>query len=376
MDISRYIRSGDTRDVSVFWRATEPTGHEIQLDEPPRREELCPVPIGDIRAWKGRAFALDYLDGKWTERDAKRLTPGMTVLLEAREGGYTVERGWVGKSQSVEPVPIVPEATDPLVGSSFSPDADDLSAAPWKTIQTHGRETEKEARILCAVLGIPQELARIIMLAGRWHDVGKGHDVFQDAITNSARGAVPIGARRDLAKAPKGAWRRPPYPERPGFRHELASTLAVFELLRLANPLHAALLGPHRELLDAIGKPVELPPLRDEHPLAKEISCPIGARVRSARVADLLAPWEGPLRLDQYTARPREINAATSTASVKATNLRLLRLRMPRASSSRCPPCRCLSRVRRSDSDGSTGRRGPSVSPGCGRCMAPSLWRF
>lgn len=283
MDISRYIRSGDARDVSVFWRATEPTGHVIVLDEPPRREELCPVPIGDMRAWKGKAFALDYLDGKWTERDAKRLAPGMTVLLDAREGGYTAERGWVGKSQSVEPVPIVPEAMDPLVGSSLSPDADDLSAAPWKTIQTHGQETEKEARILCAVLGIPQELARIIMLAGRWHDVGKVHDVFQDAIKKSARSAVPIGVRRDLAKAPRGAWQYPAYPERPGFRHELASTLAVFELLRLANPLHSALLGPHRELLEAIGKPVELPSLRDEHPLANEISA------LSAQEFDLLA---------------------------------------------------------------------------------------
>ena len=35
----------------------------------------------------------------------------------------------------------------------------------------------------------------------------------------------------DLAKAPPAAWKRPnPYPERPGFRHELASTLALFEL--------------------------------------------------------------------------------------------------------------------------------------------------
>jgi len=283
MDISRYIRSGDVRDVSVFWRTIEATGHELRLDEPPRREELCPVPIGDIRAWKGRAFALDYLDGKWTERDAKRFAPGMTVLLEAREGGYTVERGWLGKSQSVDPVPIVPEIADPLVDASLSPDADDLSAAPWKTIGMHGQETEEEARGLCSVLGIPQDLARIVTLAGRWHDVGKVHDVFQSAIENRARDAVAIGARRDLAKAPKGAWRKPPYPERPGFRHELASTLAVFELLRLANPFHEALLGPHRELLDAVGTSLELPPSRVENALVNEISA------LSAQEFDLLA---------------------------------------------------------------------------------------
>lgn len=92
LDVSRYIRSGEERDVSVFWRTFEEHG-EVRLVEPPRREELCPVPIGDIRAWKGKgnakAYVLDYLDGVWAERDVKRLVPGMTVLLEASQGGYT-----------------------------------------------------------------------------------------------------------------------------------------------------------------------------------------------------------------------------------------------------------------------------------------------
>jgi CRISPR-associated endonuclease/helicase Cas3 len=110
------------------------------------------------------------------------------------------------------------------------------------------------------------------VLAGRWHDVGKAHDVFQDAVAEEARSRIPIGARRDLAKAPRGAWKRPPYPDRPGFRHELASTLALFELLRRTNPFHGALLGPHRELLEAIGAPVEMQFSRIEHPLADEIA--------------------------------------------------------------------------------------------------------
>jgi CRISPR-associated endonuclease/helicase Cas3 len=273
LDVSRYIRSGDARDVTVFWRAIDAKGHEAHLDEPPRREELCPVPIADIRAWKGRAFVLDYLDGAWLERDARRLSPGMTILLDASEGGYTPERGWIGKTKtSVAPVPLAPEQHDGLIQQSRSPDADDLSAAPWKTIATHGRETEREARALCAALEIGADVARIVALAGRWHDVGKAHPTFQDAIEKSARSQLPIGERRDLAKAPRDAWRRPSYPERPGFRHELASTLALFELLRQANPFHAALLGPHRELLDAIGTPADLPPSRIQHPLADEVA--------------------------------------------------------------------------------------------------------
>ena len=272
LDVSRFIRSGEARDVTVFWRALEPKSGDVHLDEPPRREELCPVPIGDIRAWAGRAFVLDYLDGVWRERDVKRLAPGMTVMLDAREGGYTVERGWAGKAGSVEPVPLPPEEQDSLVRASLSPDAEDLSIAPWKTIATHGAEAADQAQSLCRALGLGEGLEHLVTLAARWHDVGKAHVVFQDAIKKAARDGMPRGPRRDLAKAPTEAWRRPAYPERPGFRHELASTLALFELLRRANPYHGALLGPHRELLEAIGSPPEVPPPPTDHPLAAVVA--------------------------------------------------------------------------------------------------------
>lgn len=111
-----------------------------------------------------------------------------------------------------------------------------------------------------------------MVLAGRWHDVGKVHSVFQNAIKKDVRDTIPIGARRDLAKAPDGAWAKPPYPSRPGFRHELASTLALFELLRRTNPMHPALLGQHRSLFEAIGVPIELSESRLEHPLAHELA--------------------------------------------------------------------------------------------------------
>jgi CRISPR-associated endonuclease/helicase Cas3 len=283
LDVSRFIRSGEERDVTVFWRAIEPPGHApsdskvrpgVQLDEPPRREELCPVPIGDIRAWKARAFVFDYLDGAWTERDPKRIVPGMTVLLSATDGGYSAERGWDPKAKPVEPLPLIADARrDALVAASFAEERDDQSVAPaWKTIATHGREAEQEARALSATLDLPEPIVRVVALAARWHDVGKAHPIFQDAIRIESRAIAPAGARRDLAKAPDGAWQRPPYPERPGFRHELASTLALFEILRRAQPLHAALLGPHQELLAALGTPLDRgdAPLRS--PLADEIA--------------------------------------------------------------------------------------------------------
>jgi CRISPR-associated endonuclease/helicase Cas3 len=118
-------------------------------------------------------------------------------------------------------------------------------------------------------------------LAGRWHDLGKAHPAFQ----NSIRAVDARPDRQDLAKAPDAAWRRGRdlYPvssleggrqrlecfgcddaesvdRRVGFRHELASTLALFAVLSRHRPDHPALLGPWLELFRALGQaPPEAP---------------------------------------------------------------------------------------------------------------------
>ena len=271
LDVSRYIRSGDERDVRVFWRAIE-HAKQIDLLESPRREELCPVPIGDIRKWKYDVYVFDYLDGTWVNKRIDRIVPGMTLLLAAKDGGYDVESGWSPGSSPVDPVPLGAQRANPLAWTSASEESDSLSAAPWKTIATHGREAEEQAATICSALGLPAPIAAIVTLAARWHDVGKAHEVFQAAIRDDARRSRHLEKRRDLAKAPDGAWARPPYPNRPGFRHELASTLALFELLRTVAPMHPALLGPHIELFELTGVSLDLPNTLIEHPLANEIA--------------------------------------------------------------------------------------------------------
>jgi len=301
IDVSRYIRSGEERDVSVFWRVFQ-HARTVAL-APARREELCPVSIGDIHEWAKTkpAYAFDYLEGVWIKR--QRFVPGMTVLLATSDGGYSKERGWDAKARSADPVEVQSVEPSAIAAASSSEEADDLSSAPWKTIATHGREAEAEARALCASFALPEPLTRVVVLAARWHDVGKAHPVFQDAIGERARAEAAVGKRRDLAKAPKGAWQRPAYPDRPGFRHELASTLALFELLRQVDPVHPALLGPHRELLALTGAVPELPEARSDHPVGTEIAA------LSADEFDLLA-WlvcshHGKVRCT-WTSTPRD----------------------------------------------------------------------
>jgi CRISPR-associated endonuclease/helicase Cas3 len=127
----------------------------------------------------------------------------------------------------------------------------------WKTIACHTAEVATEAREIAKQLGLSKELQDILEFGAIWHDWGKSHPAFQGAMRGTSR-----PARRDLAKGPKGAWRRPPdmykflddSEIRPAFRHELASALGLFAILQTYAPQHPALLGPWREVLAKLGK--------------------------------------------------------------------------------------------------------------------------
>lgn len=256
LDVGRYIRSGADRDVSIFWRVVEGTPRLLENIPLPARNELCPVPVGELKTFLEkdvRAYVLDYGSGQWKlHRANERVVPGMTVLLTADSGGYHVDRGWSPNEKA--DVPPVVDATadarrDALLLASLSGDADEVAKSDggFKTIRLHGFETGQQAVSIAASVGLSQALSRVLELAGRWHDAGKAHDIFQDAVAPAARASAPGGVRRDLAKAPKFNW--PPYKSRPGFRHELVSVLMLLEALRRHNPLHAGLLGTHVELM-------------------------------------------------------------------------------------------------------------------------------
>lgn len=266
LDIGRFIRTGEERDAQVFWRkgfdASRPESH-------PRassviRDELCAAPLGKIRDLLDTrtGYVFDYLDGEWRRVDPKRLYPGMRILLRAEDGGYLPEQGLAPQSKVAVAPANLPTVGDALEDASLADAGETLSHALWKTIAVHGQETATEVRRLASTLKLESNWADLLALAARWHDAGKAHIEFQRAIRDDARSSAgELGASRELAKAPEEAWRKPPpYPERPGFRHELASTLALFESLRRTRPDHPALLGPHAALFDAVGmKPVEVP---------------------------------------------------------------------------------------------------------------------
>lgn len=288
IDISRFIRSDNERDVQVFWAEVE--GATPPSSMKPTREELCNVPFLQVRKWlcekSGnrkpgiRAWVWDWLNREWRFVSGRDLYPGQTVLVESSVGGYSQEQGWEPKSKKpVEPVqreeavhdanrPCWKRADDGWCPSERPvrklPPEDQADAAEedeslsivggWQTIATHGLLVGEEVKRIAAA--VAPSMAGLLHLAGRWHDLGKAHSAFQNSIQAEGR-----PKRDDIAKAPDEAWpcnvgdmyRIDSDDQRRGFRHELASVLGLFGVLQRHHPQHDALLGPWRDWFEALG---------------------------------------------------------------------------------------------------------------------------
>ena len=290
IDVSRFIRSGNERDVQVFWAEVGDEGPSSSMK--PTRDELCSVPFLEARDWlckpksEGlkpgvRAWVWDWLDRGWRGAVRRDLHPGRTVLVECSVGGYRQDRGWdPGSTDPVAPVELDAaahhesrlcwtrdrdgwrpgarrvRALPPEDHADAAEDDESLSVAGgWQTIATHGLRVGEEVERIAAE--VAPDKAGLLHLAGRWHDLGKAHAAFQGSIQADGR-----PARDDVAKAPDAAWpcspcdmyRIGPGDQRRGFRHELASTLGLFGVLQRHEPQHPALLGPWRDWFDAMGE--------------------------------------------------------------------------------------------------------------------------
>lgn len=298
LDISRFLRTGEDRDLQVFW-VKVPKGEDPPPGRRPLRDELCAVSYLQARNWlcgtqsktkpaprlkNGmRAWIWDWLDGGWKIVDRAGLLPGRVVLVAASCGGYRPDRGFDPESRAAVPplVDIAEADVDHAFGEADDrQDGEPLSAEDsWKTIACHASEVAAEARAIAESLGLSPGLSDLLDMAARWHDWGKSHPAFQGAIraweepppaSQAAIAPWKRPDRRDLAKGPRPAWRKPPskmyrfgedreHPwlkpreQRPAFRHELASALGLFGILETYAPRHPALLGPWAEVFAAMG---------------------------------------------------------------------------------------------------------------------------
>lgn len=211
VDVSDYIRDSGMPGLQVFWRHFDDPNQPLPQGAPDRAE-LCPISIGQAKGLhKHGAWRWDGLDEAWVKLD-KDPRPGMTLLLRAVGGGYDSEIGF-DASLKKPPVPIiVPETrvTEP----TYNEDGRSQQSLPVM-LAAHLGHVATQAQRLSHAVG-ETEHADSVICAGRWHDVGKAHKVF-DATMHCCDEA-PEGF---LAKSPcRGRHARR------FFRHELASMLA------------------------------------------------------------------------------------------------------------------------------------------------------
>ncbi len=221
VDVTRFVRDGDERDVHVFWREGSPqTGNEVPEAD---RAEICSIPISQLREYlqadSGRgAWFYDHLEERWRKTSPYDIRPGQTFLLDSSKGGYDPQTGF--DPNSFDPVSVV----DPSSGSSGrKPPASvgsdyETQAMEWVDLTDHTDRVMKEAKRLAGLAG---PYGEALVMAARWHDAGKAHPAFQEFLRRG--GAVPPYPDRLYAKSPTRTSRH----LRPHFRHELVSALLI-----------------------------------------------------------------------------------------------------------------------------------------------------
>ena len=221
LDVSQYVRGGDERNVTVFWRDI-PEGRPSETSPKPQRSETVSVPIGDIRdhlkpAGK-RAWAWDFLDEQWRSVQQNEIYPGMTLMLNAAQGGYSADTGWLpSNSESVNVV--MDDQGSPEDGLNSDPNS--TGQEKWVTLSYHSRHVQSEVNSILnsASLWLTNpDVREAVSLAALYHDVGKAHCVFQEMLRKA--GEDPPDEL--LAKSPGYSKN-----SRPHFRHELGSALAI-----------------------------------------------------------------------------------------------------------------------------------------------------
>ena len=221
VDVSDYIRDSGTPGVQVFWREFKDDPNQPEPQARPARDELCPASIGQVTAFARRKdvtfWNWDALDGRWSrlQRD-RNPRPGMVLMACSAHGGYDPIIGFDADSRKpVQPLPLAAPDRDSM--PDYTEDGLSRQNRPV-LLAEHLAHVARHAGQLCAAVGETVHL-QAVLRAGRWHDLGKLHAVFQGSMY---RCRPPADPARPLAKSDcSGPMRH----ERPYFRHELASML-------------------------------------------------------------------------------------------------------------------------------------------------------
>ena len=184
-DVSPFVRGLDAdSDIHVVWRDYWP-GHPGKPDFFPdyQRDELCSIPFGKAKEarqimnqgwlWRGKKSG-------WISIRESGFVPGMAILLPMSAGGYDNDTGWTG-------MPENDKHSSHFEQGETSPNEDHLSCLShgWQDIASHTSEVAEEMDSLLKKLLDHIEDVKAFTDAVPWHDVGKSHPKWQDAVVEA-----------------------------------------------------------------------------------------------------------------------------------------------------------------------------------------------
>jgi CRISPR-associated endonuclease Cas3-HD len=230
IDISRFIRDSGDRNVYVYWRDWK--GDKPQEDSPgPSKDELCQAPIADFRDFyqkkKEQVWLWDYLEGHWIHPNDTNVHPGQTFLIHSNAGGYDTTIGWLSDCKDYVP-PVISVTEFSSKRNDHTGDDQGVVSRKWETIATHAANTLKQMEtLLDSLKPVTLEYGDILKTAAYYHDIGKAHDVVQEAMLSTIN-EDEKGKLNNYLWAKSGHSGRIRY-KRKHFRHELASALILLQ---------------------------------------------------------------------------------------------------------------------------------------------------
>jgi len=247
LDVSRYIRDADDTDVQVYWRdwdlkqnrgwPPDPRDESGRLVFPaPVREELCAVSVARSREFVKKlkshsAWRWNRLDRSWQQVRPNEVRPGTVVLLHVDAGGYDATLGWTGDAKHKPEAVALAQQED-----NETMDDEELGEKPIFLAQHSSCVVSAAGALKESLADMPDGLPwESIATAAEWHDVGKAHPAFRNAMRDfePIQALDPEGVHFWAKSGERGILRYRMIEKdeegksgRPGFRHELASALA------------------------------------------------------------------------------------------------------------------------------------------------------
>ena len=235
LDVGRFVRDDEDRDVHVYWRKLETAGDSNKRPRPtpqvkrPAHNELCRVAFWRFQKFvknlssDGEVWTWSSAEGAWDQITRPfQIRPGMKILMDPSTGGYHQALGWTGSGGDK------PGATKNPGGRAHAGTGNNFSSEnkkQWIELTAHLGHVSDEAGKVAQNLSLRDRWRLALIIAARWHDLGKVHQAFQamlagineEHLEEKWRGKGLLWAKSNHSKGSC---------DRRYFRHELVSALA------------------------------------------------------------------------------------------------------------------------------------------------------